>query len=544
MNPIFIDSSPLAASYSDAMATFDETFRSAYTFNQPAIEIAHVTRDGVPAGDLPIRVPLGMMNRHGMIAGSTGTGKTRTLQLLAEGLSRSGVPVFVADVKGDLAGICRPGQVNDKILARTKSVGIDFKPEAFPVEFFSLTGNRGTQVRATVTSFGPILLGKVLDLTDVQQSVLAMVFKYCDDRKMPLLDFEDLRSVLTYLADEGKEDLKQYGGMSTATVGVLVRKMVELEQQGAAKFFGEPELEIADLLRVVDGKGIVNILTLADVQDKPRLYSTFLMWLLGQFYYRMPEVGDPEKPKLVFFFDEAHLLFEDSSSALVEHIEQVARLIRSKGIGVFFITQTPKDVDEDVLAQLGNRIQHAVRAFTPKDAKNVKATASTFPESEFFAVDKLLTTLGTGEALVTVLNPKGVPTPVAAAQIMAPVSLMTSVDDAVYAQALASSAIAKKYSTPVDRESAHEILQRKIEEAEKVEEPQPVSFGPPVSFREPRNVEPPRSRRTSTARSRREPKGVIEEALDSRIAQNVGRQVARTVTQQVVRGLFGLLKGR
>ncbi|HYO78165.1 MAG TPA: helicase HerA-like domain-containing protein, partial [Thermoanaerobaculia bacterium] len=385
------------------MTTFDETFRAAYGFDAPSIEIGHVLRSGAAAGELPIRVPLRMMNRHGMIAGSTGTGKTRTLQLFAEGLSRAGVPVFLADVKGDLAGLCKPGEANERLTSRAAGVGRTHTPEAFPVEFFSLTGNRGTQLRATVSSFGPILLGKVLDLTEVQQSVLAMVFKYCDDRRMPLLDFDDLRSVLTYLTTDGKAELKTYGGMSSATVGVLVRKMVELEQQGAAKFFGEPELDINDLLRTVDGKGVVNILSLADVQDKPRLYSTFLMWLLGQFYYRMPEVGDPDKPKLVFFFDEAHQLFADASSALVEHIEQVARLIRSKGIGVFFITQTPKDVDEDVLAQLGNRVMHAIRAYTPKDAKNVKATASTFPHSEYVDVTKSLTSLGIGEALVSVL---------------------------------------------------------------------------------------------------------------------------------------------
>src|SRR5215218_8418824 len=358
MNPIFMK----AVYPVHPMPTFDEMYKSAYSFTDPSIDVGHVLRDGTATGELPLRIPLRMMNRHGMIAGSTGTGKTRTLQLLAEGCSRNGVPVFLADVKGDLAGMKLPGQVNDKITQRVQSVGGTHTPEAFPVEFFSLTGNRGIQLRATVTSFGPILLGKVLDLTEVQQSVLAMVFKYCDDRKMPLLDFDDLRSVLNYLTTDGKEDLKTYGGMSSATVGVLVRKMVELEQQGASKFFGEPELDMNDLLRVVNGKGVVNILSLSDVQDKPRLYSTFLMWLLGQFYYRMPEVGDPDKPKLVFFFDEAHQLFADASSALVEHIEQVSRLIRSKGIGVFFITQAPKDVDEDVLAQLGNRVQHAIRA--------------------------------------------------------------------------------------------------------------------------------------------------------------------------------------
>ncbi|HEX2060007.1 MAG TPA: helicase HerA-like domain-containing protein, partial [Thermoanaerobaculia bacterium] len=428
------------------MTSFDETFRTAYGFNEPSIDIGHVLRDGTPAGELPVRVPLRMMNRHGMIAGSTGTGKTRTLQLLAESLSRAGVPVFLADVKGDLAGMCLPGEASERLANRAAAVGRTHTPEAFPVEFFSLTGNRGIQVRATVSSFGPVLLGKVLDLTEVQQSVLAMVFKYCDDRKMPLLDFDDLRSVLTYLTTDGKEDLKTYGGMSSATVGVLVRKMVELEQQGAARFFGEPELDIKDLLRTVNGKGVVNILSLADVQDKPRLYSTFLMWLLGQFYYGMPEVGDPDKPKLVFFFDEAHQLFSDASSALVEHIEQVARLIRSKGIGVFFITQTPKDVDEDVLAQLGNRVQHAIRAFTPKDAKNVKATASTFPVSDHIDVTKSLTTLGIGEALVTVLDPKGIPTAVANVQILAPCSSMSAIDDAQYQRVIAASQLAPKYS--------------------------------------------------------------------------------------------------
>jgi DNA double-strand break repair helicase HerA and related ATPase len=505
------------------MANFEETFRGVYGFDAPAIDIGNVMKDGTPLADLPVRIPLSMMNRHGLIAGSTGTGKTRTLQLLAEGLSRNGVPSFLADVKGDLAGMSREGQVNDKILARAKSGGREFKPEAFPVEFFSLTGKNGTQVRATVSSFGPILLGKVLDLSDVQQSVLALVFKYCDDKQLPLLDFADLRSILSYLAGDGKDQLKEYGGMSAQTVGVLVRKMVELEQQGAARFFGEPELDIHDLMRTSGAKGVVNVLSLADVQDKPRLYSTFLMWLLGQFYYRMPEVGDPDKPKLVFFFDEAHLLFEDSSSALVEHIEQVARLIRSKGIGVFFITQTPKDVDEDVLAQLGNRVQHAVRAFTPKDAKDVKATASTFPPSEFFAIDKALTALGTGEALVSILNPKGVPTTVAITQIAAPSSSMSALDDGGYQQVMSSSVLAPKYANAIDRESAHEILSRKISAASEVATSD--------------------ERRAGTRAAPQE-KSTFQEIIESRAVKAAASQAARTVTQQVIRGLFGMLKGR
>ena len=508
------------------MSSFADTFERAYAFDEPSIVVGHVTRDGSPHPALPVKVPLRMLNRHGLIAGSTGTGKTRTLQLFAEGLSRHGVPTLLADVKGDLAGMVKAGQASEKLIAREKSAGREFVPAAFPVEFFSLTGSRGTQLRATVSSFGPILLGKVLDLSETQQSVLAMVFKYCDDQRLPLLDFADLRSVLSYLAGEGKEHLHEYGGMSPSTVGVLVRKMVELEQQGAARFFGEPELEIADLMRLApDGRGVVNILSLADVQDKPRLYSTFLMWLLGQFYYRMPEVGDPDKPKLVFFFDEAHLLFDDSSSALVEHIEQVARLIRSKGIGVFFITQTPKDVDEDVLSQLGNRVQHAFRAFTPKDARNLKATASTFPASEHYDVGSLLTSLGTGEALVSVLNPKGVPTPVASALIAAPSSSMSTVEDAVYQEAIAGSPVALKYSRAMDRESAHEILKRKLDEAS-VQSAEPTA------------------RKTSSGRRPRREKSVTDRIFGSRMAQNVARQATRTVTQQIIRGLFGLLKRR
>jgi DNA helicase HerA-like ATPase len=505
------------------MTNFDDTFHNAYAFTAPSIDIGHILQDGKPRAELPVRIPLAMMNRHGLIAGSTGTGKTRTLQLLAEGLSRNGVPVFLADVKGDLAGLSRAGQINDRIKARVDSVGRTFTGEAFPAEFFSLTGSHGTQLRASVSSFGPILLSKVLDLTDVQQSVLAMVFKYCDDRALPLLDFKDLRDVLQYLSNEGKAELKDYGGMSAATVGVLVRKMVELEQQGAARFFGEPELDIADLIRNVNGRGVVNILSLADVQDRPRLWSTFLMWLLGQFYYKLPEVGDADKPKLVFFFDEAHLLFDDASSALVEHIEQVARLIRSKAIGVFFITQTPKDVDEDVLAQLGNRVQHAVRAFTPKDAKNLKATASTFPPSEFFAIDKTLTSLGIGEALVSVLDPRGIPTVAAPVQILPPSSSMSAIDDASYQQVMSSSAIAAKYANAIDRESAHEILKKKLE----APEPEP---------------EPERAPRATRATKVREEKSIVEEVMTSRVMKNATNQAVRSLVREGMRGLFGMLK--
>jgi DNA helicase HerA-like ATPase len=522
------------------MADFTELITASYSFTVPSVQIGRALRDEAVLQQPPIAIPLPMMNRHGLIAGSTGTGKTRTLQRMAEELSRHGVPTFLADVKGDLSGMFKAGVTSPKLEERSTSMGEKFAPEAYPVEFFSLTGALGTQIRATVSSFGPVLLGKVLDLTEVQQSVLAMVFKYCDDRKMPLLDFSDLRGVLQYLSDEGKEELKEYGAMSGATVGVLVRKMVELEQQGAEQFFGEPELDIKDLMRLdANGKGVINILSLSDIQDKPRLYSTFLMWLLGQFYYDMPEAGDLDKPKLVFFFDEAHLLFEDASSALTEHIEQVARLIRSKGIGVFFITQTAKDVSNEVLAQLGNRVQHAIRAFTPKDAKDLRATASTFPKTEFIDIEETLTTLGIGDALVTVLSPKGVPTPVCIARIAAPRSYMGQLAPEEYQTAFRTSSLRPKYETAIDRESAKEILQRKLDaaaQAQAAEEPEDRYIAPTGGV--PPRTYPSRSGRRST----RQPKGMLETVLTSSTAKTAARQVARTVTQQVVRGIFGMFK--
>jgi DNA helicase HerA-like ATPase len=508
--------------------TLNDTFGK-LAFDVPSIDLGFILHDGKPDAALPVRIPLSVMNRHGLIAGSTGTGKTRTLQLLAEGLSRAGVPVFLADVKGDLAGMSQPGVENERLTSRLAAAGRTFHGEAFPVEFFSLTGARGTQLRATVSSFGPVLLGKVLDLTDVQQSVLAMVFKYCDDRRMPLLDFKDLREVLLYLQGDGKADLAEYGAMSGQTVGVLVRKMVELEQQGAGRFFGDPELDIADLVRTNAGRGVVNILSLSDVQDKPRLWSTFLMWLLGQFYYKLPEVGDPDKPKLVFFFDEAHLLFESASKALEEHIELVARLIRSKGIGVFFITQTAKDIDDDVLAQLGNRVQHAVRAFTPKDAKDLKAAASTFPPSEYFDAGKMLTTLGIGEAFVSVLDPHGVPTPGAPVQILPPSSSMTAIDDGQFQRVAAASVVGPKYASAVDRESAYEMLRGRIASA--------AGDSPSQSSARRAESQPAPSRGRA-----HEETSVLKDVLGSRVVKNAANQAVRSIVREGLRGLFGMLK--
>jgi hypothetical protein len=465
-----------------------------------------------------VRIPLAMLGRHGLIAGATGTGKTRTLQLIAEQLSAAGVPVFVSDVKGDLSGLAVPGAPHPKIDDRAKATGHPWTAAGFPVEFVSLTGQLGVQLRATVSSFGPLLLSKVLDLNDTQSGVLSVVFKYCDDNGLPLLDFADLRTVLQYLAsDAGKPELRDYGGMSRATVGVLLRKMLQLEEQGADRFFGEPEFDVHDLLHAADGRGVITCLELADVQDRPRLFSTFMMWLLAELYQNLPEVGDLPKPKLVFFFDEAHLLFDGASKAFRDQIEQVVRLIRSKGVGVFFVTQTPKDVPNDVLAQLGNRVQHALRAHTPDDDKALRATVRTFPKTKFYDLEETLTSLGTGEAVVTALGPKGKPTPVVATHLIAPSARMSPLtSDELQADIRASDLLAE-YGTPRDRESAHEMLAQRMAATE-----------PPAPA-----AEPP-SRRAEPA-TRRGP------SLGGAFAGALGATFARTVGREVVRGVFGML---
>ena len=440
-----------------------EAAKKAYASTGNAITLGSVLADGECDPEPIVQIPLAMLNRHGLIAGATGTGKTRTLQLIAEQLSRSGVPVFLSDVKGDLSGVGAAGAPNDRITQRVKDTGYAWNPMAFPVEFLSLTGAKGAQLRATVSSFGPLLLSKVLGLNDTQTSVLTLVFKYCDDKGLALLDFSDLRAVLQYLANDGAAELKDYGGMSKQTVGVLLREMVELEQQGAQAFFGEPEFDIDDLIQTErDGRGLVSILELSDVQEKPALFSTLMLWLLASLYNHLPEVGDIDKPKLVFFFDEAHLLFDGASKALLDEVEKVVRLIRSKGVGIFFVTQSPKDIPADVLGQLGNRVQHALRAFTADDDKALKAAARTFPKTPFYDIEETLTTLGIGDAFVTVLAPNGAPTPPFATRMIPPAARMGPLTDAEMGQRLASSAQVKEYATPIDRESARELLAKRI----------------------------------------------------------------------------------
>jgi len=453
----------------------DSAFRKAiaegYSLDEPGIVLGSAMHGDELLNEPRVQVALSMLNRHGLIAGATGTGKTKTLQLMAGQLSQAGVPVFVSDIKGDVTGLAAPGDAaNERVRERAESLAWSFQPSGHPVEFLSLSGQLGAQVRVTVHSFGPLLLGKVLDLNETQTSILALVFKYCDDNNLPLLDLADLATTLKFLSsDEGKPILEEYGGMSKASVGVLVRAIVVLEQEGADVFFGEPEFDVADLLRTTpEGQGIISILELRDVMEKPRLFSTFMLWMLAQLYEELPEAGDLPKPKLCFFFDEAHLLFDDASEALMDQVERTARLIRSKGVGVYFVTHAPIDVPSPVLAQLGNRVQHALRAFTPEDADNLRKTVRTFPMTDFYDVEETITSLGIGEALVTVLSPRGVPTPLAAVRLIPPDSLMAPVDEVQFQGLIATSPFRAKYGQAIDRESAHEIIQARLAAAREV----------------------------------------------------------------------------
>ena len=439
--------------------------QSGYAFAEAAIDIGVLMEDDVPLPSVRVRIPLSMLNRHGLVAGATGTGKTKTLQVLTEAISAAGVPVFAADIKGDLSGLAAPGQAGEKLAARTAKIGQDWQPQACPVEFYSLGGGDvGVPLRATVTSFGPILLSKVLGLNKTQESSLGLIFHYADSAGLPLLDLADLRSVLTYLTgEEGKEELKGIGGLSSTTVGVILRSLITLANQGAEEFFGEPEFDTADLMRTTsDGRGVVSLLELPSLASQPALFSTFLMWLLADLFTDLPEVGDVDKPKLVFFFDEAHLLFNGASEAFLQAITQTVRLIRSKGVGIFFVTQTPKDVPDDVLAQLGSRVQHQLRAHTPNDAKALKQTVATFPKSHYDLAETLQS-LGIGEAIVTVMDPDGAPTPVAWTRMLAPQSLMAAIPPDSLRPGIAQSSMMTKYGQDVDRDSAYEMLTRKLE---------------------------------------------------------------------------------
>ncbi len=535
-----------------------ETIRAGYAFEGAALEMgALVNGEAMP--DVPVRIPLAMTNRHGLVAGATGTGKTRTLQVLAEQLSANGVAVFAADIKGDLSGVATPGEGDEKLLKRTAGIGQDWRPGSFPTEFFSLGGvGKGVPIRATISGFGPLLLSKVLGLNETQESSLGLVFHYANKNGLALLDLDDLRAVLAYLvSDEGKQELEGLGGLSKATVGVILRELIAFADQGADVFFGEPEIDTAEFLRTAaDGRGIISMLEVPGVADKPALYSTFLMWLLADLYGGLPEVGDLDKPKLVFFFDEAHLLFRDASKDFLAQVVQTVRLIRSKGVGVFFVTQTPKDVPADVLAQLGSRVQHQLRAFTPDDAKALRATVSTYPHSGY-DLEETLTVLGTGEAIVTVMNEKGAPSPVAWTRLRAPQASMSPSPDAAIDAAVAASPLLAKYGTAIDRESAHELLTKRMADAAAAADAAEAATAKAEAEAEYERMQAKiradeekaqkkaqaeydrllkKTSGTSRSRSRTSQRSTLEQVLGSKQTQKV--------IGQVLTGLFGMAKRR
>ncbi|MFF3612301.1 helicase HerA-like domain-containing protein [Streptomyces sp. NPDC002580] len=515
---------------------------SGYAFEGPALDLGALLWDGACLPDARIRIPLPMLNRHGLVAGATGTGKTKTLQLIAEQLSAQGVPVFLADIKGDVSGISAPGEPGPKVRERAREVGQEWTPGGCPAEFYALGGlGHGIPVRATVTGFGPVLLSKVLQLNRTQEQSLGLIFHYADGKGLELVDLKDLRAVVAFLtSDEGKRELKGIGGLSTATAGVILRSLTAFEAQGMSPFFGEPEFDTSELTRTApDGRGVVSLLELPAVQDRPQLFSTFLMWLLADLFHDLPEVGDADRPKLVFFFDEAHLLFQDASKAFLDSITQTVRLIRSKGVGVFFVTQTPKDVPADVLGQLGNRVQHALRAFTPDDQKALKATVKTFPDSPY-DLEEVLTGLGTGEAVVTVLSERGAPTPVAATRLRAPRSLMGPVDADALDRAVKASELYGRYAREVDRTSAYERLTA----ARSDDAP---DAGPPPSSATARPKDgrdaPEAERSGGRSRPKEEP-SVVERVVDSGMFKSLARSVGTQIGREITRSLFGTARKR
>nr|WP_299338856.1 helicase HerA-like domain-containing protein [Allomuricauda sp.] len=448
---------------------FFQHIEEGYTTKGDFITMGAGMLDGETVTNAFVKVPLKTLNRHGLIAGATGTGKTKTLQVIAENLSDKGIPVLLMDLKGDLSGIAQPSPGHPKIDERHEKIGLAFEANGFPVEILTLSEQDGVRLRATVSEFGPVLLSRILDLTVTQEGIVAVVFKYCDDNKLPLLDLKDFKKVLQYATGEGKKEFQAaYGRISTSSTGTILRKIIELEQQGAELFFGEKSFDVEDLVRIDEtGRGYINIIRLTDIQDRPKLFSTFMLSLLAEIYSTFPEQGDSDRPELILFIDEAHLIFKEASKALLDQIESIVKLIRSKGIGLYFVTQNPTDVPDDVLAQLGLKVQHALRAFTAKDRKAIKLTAENYPDSEFYDTKEVLTSLGIGEALVSALDEKGRPTPLAATMLRAPMSRMDVLTDSELKEAIGKSKLVKKYNDDIDRESAYEILNEKIEKAQK-----------------------------------------------------------------------------
>jgi DNA helicase HerA-like ATPase len=443
---------------------FTASINEGYFSNNAQIVLGCGIFENQCIAEAKVSIPLKTMNRHGLIAGATGTGKTKTIQVLSEQLAQKGIPVLMMDIKGDFSGIAKPGEEKPFISERHSKIGLPFAPRGFSTELLTLSEQNGVRLRATISEFGPVLFSRILDLNDTQAGVVSVIFKYCDDNKMPLLDLKDIKKILNYITEEGKADISEnYGKISTATTGTILRKIIELEQQGADIFFGEKSFEIDDLLRIDEnGFGYINIVRLTDIQDKPKLFSTFMLNLMAEIYNTMPEKGDLDQPELVIFIDEAHLVFKEASSKLLDQIETIIKLIRSKGVGVYFITQNPMDIPKGVLAQLGLKIQHALRAFTANDRKAINQTADNYPTSEFYKTEEVLTSLGIGEALVTALNEKGIPTPLVATMMRAPESRMDILSEDEIAEINSNSKLVEKYAENIDRESAYEILTKKI----------------------------------------------------------------------------------
>ena len=495
---------------------FIQAIKDGYTFKGEAVKIGCAVLDGEVVAEAAINLPLKTMNRHGLIAGATGTGKTKTLQMISEFLSDNSVPVLLMDIKGDLSGIAAEGASNDKVKDRYAKLSMEYKPALFPSELMTLTGQKGVHLRATVSEFGPVLLSKILGLNDTQGGVVAMLFKYCDDSKLPLLDLKDFIKVLQYIGDEGKAEIeKTYGKISTTSTGTILRKVIELQQQGADIFFGEKSFEVEDLMRISDdGRGMINVLRVTDLQDKPKLFSTFMLQMLAELYAICPEEGDLDKPKLVMFIDEAHLIFQEASPALLQQIETIIKLIRSKGVGIFFCTQNPMDVPASVLGQLGLKVQHALRAFTAADRKVIKQTAENYPETEFYKTEDLITQLGIGEALVTMLNEKGIPTPLAHVMLCAPRSRMDVLTDGEIDAIAAKSKLVAKYNQAIDSESAYEILTAKLTAAAEHDEDD-----------------------NADKKSEKHEKSTLETIADNTIVKSM----VRTAGNTIVRSLLGAL---
>ncbi len=510
--------------------SFFKYINDGYSCKGDTIVLGAAMLDGAPVSGTQVKIPLKTINRHGLIAGATGTGKTKTLQVISEQLSESGVPVLMMDIKGDLSGIAMPGEEKPFILERMARVNLPYTPKGFPVELMSLSQQEGVRLRATVSEFGPVLLSRILDLNDTQEGVLSVIFKYCDDKQLGLLDIKDIKKVLQYVTGEGKEEIENdYGKISTATTGIIMRKLLELEQQGADLFFGELSFDIRDLMRRdKNGNGYISIIRLTDIQDKPKMFSTFMLSLLAEIYSQMPEKGDADKPELVIFIDEAHLLFNQASRALLDQIENIVKLIRSKGIGIFFVTQNPMDVPNGVLAQLGLKVQHALRAFTAVDRKAIKLTAENYPLSDYYKTDEAITALGIGEALVTALNEKGIPTPLAVTMLRAPMSRMDILTPSEISSINSASVLVQKYIRTIDRESAYEILSRKVSEAErkKADEAAPEQWGNGRK-EEGERYSGPTPSRTTWGRSSKTPQDEVLKVLTS---------------ATFIRGVFGILK--